>query len=308
MSVGRDEDERRLLLMGRTGVGKSRIGDIIFNERVFHSELSSSSVTRECQTHTDAVHNRRVTVIDTPDFMFSTNTHDDLNSELKRALHLCKPGAHAVLLLLSLHTFTDQELDYVTRFEQRFGEEVLRYTIVLFINENQTHMRLLRVFIRENNRLSNFINRCGQRYLEFNINALSNREQVSELMEKIDTMVFNNTNTCYSLEMLLENERRAERKTREISEEHQQDLEKVRQETEQEMKRQIEELEQAIHNAAIVSKDAEQKESVEENTQREKDAEQTQLITKLKFTLKPNWPHVLYVCFVFLYTGYYYYY
>lgn len=303
MSVGHDEDERRIVLMGRTGVGKSRTGNIIFNESVFHSELSSSSVTRECQTHTGAVNNRRVTVIDTPDFIFSTNTHDDLNSQLKRALDLCPPGAHAVLLLLSLNTFTDQELDYVTRFEQKFGEEVLRYTIVLFINENQTHRRPLGVLIRKNNRLSNFINHCGQRYLEFNINALSNREQVSELMEKIDTMVFNNTNTCYTPEMLLVNERRAERKMRKISEEHQKDLERVRKETEQEMKRQIEELEQAIHNSAL-----EQKEREKENAQREGENKYT--MTWLKLTFRQNWGYILcgslFSFFTFFYYNYFY--
>ncbi|XP_057182975.1 GTPase IMAP family member 4-like [Triplophysa rosa] len=291
-----DEDERRLLLMGRTGVGKSRTGNIIFNESVFLSELSSSSVTRECQTHTDGVNNRRVTVIDTPDFVYSTNTRDDLNSQLKRALDLCAPGAHAVLLLLPLNTFTQQELDYVTGFEQKFGEEVLRYTIVLFINANKTHKRTLKEMIRKNNRLSGLINRCGQRYLEFNISDLSNRPQVSQLMEKIDTLVFNNTNTCYTPEMLLENERRDEkRKTREISEEHHEDLERVR----QEMMRQEEELEQAIQNPALIRKDAEQLEQEE----REKDkTKKTQLITKLKWKLPQNcgylWLLIVFLLFV----------
>ncbi len=85
---------------------------------------------------------------------------------------------------------------------------------MLFTHADQRHMRSLGEMIRANPQLSAFIERCGQRYHEFNIKAPANRRQVTELMEKIDRLVSENRNSCYTLEMMEETERSREQRRR----------------------------------------------------------------------------------------------
>lgn len=254
MTEGDEEDHLRLLLIGKAASGKSATGNTIFNESVFQSKISPSPVTKTCQPHTHAVNNRRVTVIDTPDIFSDRNSNSDF--EQKRALELCSPGAHVVLLILSLSTFTEQEMKVVSRFEQMFGSEALRYTLVLFTRAENRSNSQVRALIRRNNELSDFINRCGWRVCGMNNKDPANRRQVTKLMEKIERLVSENTNSCYTLEMMQETERkrqeeerreeqvkRAEKERKER--EHQMTLDTVKQETEIRVRREHEEQERA---------------------------------------------------------------
>uniref|UniRef100_A0A8C1SPA1 GTPase IMAP family member 8 n=1 Tax=Cyprinus carpio TaxID=7962 RepID=A0A8C1SPA1_CYPCA len=225
-----------------SGSGKSATGNTIFNDSVFQSKISSSSVTKTCEPHTDAVNNRRVTVIDTPDFFFSTDRNINSDSEMKRALELCSPGAHVILLTLSLSTFTELEMKGVSRFEQMFGSEALRFTLVIFTHAENISKRKLRSLIRRNNALSGFIKRCGWRVCGMNNKDPANRRQVTELMEKIDRLVSENTNSCYTLEMIGERRRRREQRR---EREHQMTLDRVKEETEKRVRREHEQQERA---------------------------------------------------------------
>ncbi|XP_068582986.1 uncharacterized protein [Cebidichthys violaceus] len=219
--------ELRLVLLGRSGSGKSAAGNNILGRQEFKSRPESlSAITQECEKKKALVEGRQVAVVDTPDWFNSEQTPDEVRVQISSCVALSSPGPHAFLLCVPLDQPAKTELQALEALETVFGPEVVqRHTLLLFTYADKLRETEkvgkdgVEAYIAGQRRdLLKLVEKCRDRFhvLEQGEGG-RDRRSVAELLEKVEQMVKEAGGQCYSHPAFQEAENRVRQRQVEIA-------------------------------------------------------------------------------------------
>ncbi|XP_061173164.1 GTPase IMAP family member 4-like [Saccostrea echinata] len=181
-------EERRVILIGKIGAGKSHTGNGLLGKQHFVSKRCWSSVTRRCEYGVGIRNGFLYRIYDTPGMSSPKDAGIDVESDIRRCLFCTSPGFHAIVLVLSAaERITAEDMKMLELLDKLLEESAFKY-MILVISKLENDESQLTEMMSEAKEVVELNVKCSGRHVIF---GDSKKKIPSECVLKFDDMLTN---------------------------------------------------------------------------------------------------------------------